>query len=102
MTTTEPLNTPIDPDERIVEEVHCIYTGVPISSIPSWYANVNVRFFSEAAKPKSPALAPAPIEVPVAATEDGDESEAPLEDDIDDLEIDEADLDDETDDPDTK
>ena len=93
---TETLTQPtIDADERVVEEVHCIYTGAPIPSIPSWYANVNVRFFCEAAKAKSPALAAVPLDVasPSVALEDGDVE--PALDDIDDaeLDLDDAELD---------
>ncbi|MDX1931665.1 MAG: hypothetical protein SFU56_03585 [Capsulimonadales bacterium] len=37
-------------DERPVEEVRCAETGVPLSAIPAWYATVNVKFVSNAAK----------------------------------------------------
>ena len=47
---TTTATTTVDPDERPVEEVHCTYTGVPIPAIPSWYANVKVKFYSEVAK----------------------------------------------------
>ncbi len=93
--TNSPTAT-LDPDERIVEEVHCIYTGAPIPAIPSWYANVNVRFFCEAAKAKSPALAAAinPLDAPSAAS-DNDSDVEPALDDIDDaeLELDDAEID---------
>lgn len=89
--------TTIDPDERIVEEVHCIYTGAPIPAIPSWYANVNVRFFCEAAKAKSPALAAAvPLDAALPSSAlDADGDVEPALDEIDDaeLELDDADLD---------
>ncbi len=45
------LLTPlVEDDERPVEEVRCIKTGVPITTIPAWYANVKVKFFSEASR----------------------------------------------------
>ena len=89
----------VDPDERIVEEVHCIECGVPISAIPSWYANVNVRFTCDTCRQKSPRLGqPAP-----ASLSDGDgprSTDGALGVDIDpdlavdDVEIDDAEIDD--------
>lgn len=40
-------------DERPVEEVRCAETGVPLTAIPAWYATVNVKFVSNAAKKAS-------------------------------------------------
>ncbi|MBC8102773.1 MAG: hypothetical protein H7Z41_09325 [Cytophagales bacterium] len=85
----------VDPDERIVEEVHCIECGVPISAIPSWYANVNVRFTCDTCRQKSPRLGQ-----PVAAADsDGPRStdgaiglDADPDLAIDDAEIDDAEL----------
>jgi hypothetical protein len=88
-----------DPDERVVEEVHCSECGVPIPAIPGWYAQVNVRFTCDTCRQKSPKLAaPVPsadIESPRGALADGDsDSEPALDDiDVDDLGLDEADAD---------
>jgi hypothetical protein len=90
------LNTSgVDPDERIVEEVHCVECGVPISAIPSWYANVNVRFTCDTCRQKSPRLGqPAP-----ASLTDGEgarSSDIDLDPELagDDVEIDDAEMDD--------
>jgi len=97
------LNTgAVDPDERIVEEVHCIECGVPISAIPSWYANVNVKFTCDTCRQKSPRLGqPAP-----ASLADGDSprGDGALGVDIDpDLAVDDVDVDDtESDDTDAE
>jgi hypothetical protein len=98
------LNTgAVDPDERIVEEVHCIECGVPISAIPSWYANVNVKFTCDTCRQKSPRLGqPAP-----ASLADGDSprgADGALGVDIDpDLAVDDVDVDDtESDDTDAE
>lgn len=84
----------VDPDERIVEEVHCIECGVPISAIPSWYANVNVRFTCDTCRQKSPRLGqPVP-----ASLADGDgprNTDGALGVDVDpDLAVDDVEIDD--------
>lgn len=51
-----------DQDERAVEEVHCIECGVPMSSIPGWYAGVRVKFSCDACRQRRPTLtAPVPV-----------------------------------------
>lgn len=45
----------LEVDEHEVKEVRCAQTGVPISAIPNWYANVNVKFVSDHARSKSAA-----------------------------------------------
>ncbi len=51
----ETTNPSVEEDERPVEEVRCTYTGVPIVTIPAWYADVKVKFFSEASRKSSAA-----------------------------------------------
>jgi len=84
-----------DPDERVVEEVHCCYTNTPIPSIPSWYARVNVRFFSDAARAKhGPLLTPGVQDIAgvngIGVKEDGIDPDADpsLDVDLDDIELD--------------
>jgi hypothetical protein len=43
----------LDADELEVKEVRCSVTGIPISTIPTWYAHVNVNFVSDHARSKS-------------------------------------------------
>lgn len=43
----------LETDELEVKEVRCAQTGIPIPAIPSWYANVNVKFVSDHARSKS-------------------------------------------------
>lgn len=45
-----------EPDELAVEEVHCTECNAPMSAIPSWYANVRVKFACDACRQKSPRL----------------------------------------------
>ena len=40
-------------DEHDVHEVRCSVSGMPISAIPLWYADVKVNFVSDAARTKS-------------------------------------------------
>ena len=47
----------LDADEQEVREVRCSVTGIPIPSIPNWYAHVNVNFVSDHARSKSSAAA---------------------------------------------
>ena len=47
----------LEADEHEVKEVRCSVTGIPISTIPNWYANVNVNFVSDHARSKSSAAA---------------------------------------------
>jgi hypothetical protein len=96
----------IDPDERVVEEVHCIECGAPISAIPSWYATVRVKFTCDVCRQKSPRLgqsvAAAAAAEPEAARDpallgevDGDDDlaleDAEIEDDAD-VSLDEAEV----------
>jgi hypothetical protein len=75
-------------DEEEVREVRCSVTGTPISSIPSWYANVHVKFVSDAARNKS-GLLPAPPAAPdpdeLEETEESEATEISLEDVDEDL-----------------
>lgn len=85
----------LEVDERAVEEVHCSECGMPISAIPAWYANVNVKFTCDSCRQKSPRLSPTlpsaeAAETPrVAGSIDSElDAEPALEDiDVDDLEI---------------
>ena len=45
-----------EPEELAVEEVHCSECNAPMSAIPSWYANVRVKFACDACRQKSPRL----------------------------------------------
>lgn len=88
----------VEPDERVVEEVHCSECGLPISTIPNWYANVHVKFTCDLCRQKSPRLAAAVVaaDVDVRATaQEGDGEIEPALDEIevDDIEIDDADTD---------
>lgn len=89
---------PAEQDERAVEEAHCSDCGAPISAIPSWYANVAVRFTCDNCRQKSPRLAAAApaleIDSPRAAIIDPEtDAEPALEDiDVDDIEIEDGDL----------
>lgn len=59
--------TTAEPPERVVEEVHCVDCGAPMSSIPGWYAAVAVKFSCDACRQKSPRLAAAAA-LPAAST----------------------------------
>ena len=93
--TTTATST-VDPEERPVEEVHCCYTGVPIPAIPSWYANVKVNFYSEAAKksagiglPSISDLDSTRLRESAVEGEEGEESEIGEDEiELDDIEID--------------
>lgn len=39
--------------EEDVQEVRCAVTGVPLPSIPAWYAGVRVKFISDAVRQRS-------------------------------------------------
>ncbi len=99
---TKDNETLADPDERVVEEVHCCYTGSSIPSIPSWYARVNVRFFSDAARAKhGPLLTPGVQDIAgVNGIKDDSidpDADPSLDVDLDDIELD---IDDDTDEAD--
>lgn len=54
--------------EEDVQEVRCSVTGVPLPSIPAWYAGVRVNFISDAVRQRSTrasetavAAAPSPV-----------------------------------------
>ncbi len=49
-----------EPMEREVEEVHCVDCGVPMPTIPGWYASVKVKFSCDNCRQKSPRLAALP------------------------------------------
>ena len=80
----------VEDDERPVEEVRCTYTGVPITTIPAWYAGVKVKFFSEASR-KATASAISAAELEAGRLRDGvSENEEEDASDLDaDLELDE-------------
>lgn len=87
------LPTMIVEDERPVEEVRCSETGIPLTAIPAWYATVNVKFVSNAAKKSAAsyqnALLAAELEGRAGGGIDGDAEPA-----LDDIEIDELELED--------
>ena len=96
--STATLNTgAVDPDERIVEEVHCIECGVPISAIPSWYANVNVKFTCDNCRQKSPRpgqSASALVDGDGVRSTDGALGDTDPDLAVDDVDIDDAEIDD--------
>lgn len=98
-TLTSPL---VDDDERPVEEVRCTYTGVPITTIPAWYAGVKVKFFSEASR-KATAAAISLAELEAGRLRDGGTGETEDEDGADldaDLELeDDIEIEDEAEEP---
>ncbi|MBC8137270.1 MAG: hypothetical protein H8F28_15430 [Fibrella sp.] len=84
----------VEEDERPVEEVRCIYNGTPISTIPSWYAGVKVKFFSEASR-KATAAAISLAELEAGRLRDGIDSENEDEDGADldaDLELEDVEI----------
>jgi|GEM_PF-987123 hypothetical protein len=69
--TANPNVGAVDPDEKVVEEVHCAECGVPMTAIPNWYATVRVKFTCDTCRTKSPrGVASAPV--PVAPVVDTD------------------------------
>ncbi|GAB4464694.1 MAG: hypothetical protein OHK0029_34880 [Armatimonadaceae bacterium] len=94
----------VEQDERVVEEVHCSECGLPIPTIPNWYATVNVKFTCDACRQKGPRLG-TPLaldpEARASSEEDSDgpalDEEAEGEDDIDTEEIEDTDEVDDTD-----
>jgi hypothetical protein len=55
-------------NEVPIEEVRCSVTGMPISSIPAWYATVKVNFVSEQGRKKNNIE----YEIPIDLTTDTD------------------------------
>lgn len=83
-------------DEKEVQEVRCALTGVPIPSVPNWYASVNVKFVSDHARQKSgaPLLRAPEVAEPEAEDPLAEPTEMSLEDVEEDLVVDdEIDLD---------
>ena len=88
--------------ERAVEEVHCTDCGVPITSLPSWYATVRVKFVCDSCRQKSgrglAAMVPTPILDTAVDTVRtgalGDDVDLEAEPAIDDLDVDELDIED--------
>ncbi|WP_309693820.1 hypothetical protein [Armatimonas sp.] len=73
----------LDADEQEVKEVRCSVTGIPISTIPNWYAQVNVNFVSDHARSKSSAAAAQANYLRLAELSDKeDEEEAEESDEI--------------------
>ena len=66
----------LDADEHEVKEVRCSVTGIPISTIPNWYAHVNVNFVSDHARSKSSAAAAQANLLRLAELEENEEEEA--------------------------
>ena len=71
----------IDIDEQEVKEVRCSTTGIPIPTIPNWYAQVNVKFVSDHARSKSSAAAAQANYLRLAELNDKDEEEETEESD---------------------
>jgi len=85
----------IEQDERPVEEVRCSESGVPLPSIPAWYATVDVKFVSNSVR-KSNALTAGLLneaDAPRAAAE----TDAELEPALDEIDVDDIELEDEPD-----
>ena len=85
----------VDQDEQEVAEVRCSESGVPLPTIPSWYANVRVKFISEAVRQKSQRQTPLPaslaesdIRVNRGVDDEDAEVEPALDEEIEDVAID--------------
>ena len=78
----EPIET--EADEQEVQDVRCSVTGVPIPTIPHWYAKVKVNFVSDHGRGKS---APAPA-APGADEEAEEETEETTEVSLEDVDED--------------
>ena len=96
--------TVVEPDEKVVEEVHCVECGAPIPAIPAWYAQVRLKFTCDTCRQKSPRLsalptaALAPESVVAADDVESGLDDVALDPEIaDDLEVDEPDVDEPTD-----
>ena len=100
MSDTFTISPAVDPDERAVEEVHCIECGAPISSIPNWYATVNVRFTCDTCRQKSPRLGQSSAAAPSAIAGDSETTgESGILGDADpDLALDDVEIEDDTED----
>lgn len=72
----------LDADEQEVKEVRCSVTGIPISTIPSWYAQVNVNFVSDHARSKSSAAAAQANYLRIAELDKDEEEETEEADEI--------------------
>lgn len=87
----------VEPDERVVEEVHCSECGLPIPTIPNWYANVHVKFTCDLCRQKSPRLAASVVaadsDTRASSQEDGEIEPALDEIEVDDIEMDESESD---------
>jgi hypothetical protein len=59
MSTTPTL----EENEVAIEEVRCSVTGMPIPSIPPWYANVKVNFVSEQGRKKNATEHGLPVDI---------------------------------------
>jgi hypothetical protein len=82
-------------EERDVHEVRCSVSGMPIPAIPLWYADVRVRFVSDAARTRSGAMRLAEVIEEEADEEETEEPDAELslEDASDELVVDDIELD---------
>jgi hypothetical protein len=79
--SNQPTIDLIDVDEQEVKEVRCSTTGIPISTIPNWYAQVNVKFVSDHARSKSSAAAAQANYLRLAELNDKDDEEETEESD---------------------
>jgi hypothetical protein len=84
----------VEPDERVVEEVHCSECGLPISTIPNWYANVHVKFTCDLCRQKSPRLAAAVTATETEAARASQDGDGEIEPAIDEIEVDDIEIDD--------
>ncbi len=83
-------------EEADVREVRCSVSGMPIPTIPLWYADVKVKFVSDAARTRSGAtrLAEAVVEEADEEEEAEDsDSEISLEDAEGELAVEDIDID---------
>lgn len=85
----------VEPDERVVEEVHCSECGLPIPTIPNWYANVHVKFTCDLCRQKSPRLAASMVAAEAdSARSSSGEGDGEIEPALDEIEVDDIEMDD--------
>ena len=70
----------IPEEESDVREVRCSVSGMPIPTIPLWYADVKVKFVSDAARSRSGAtrLAEALVEEEEAEEEEAEDTDGDI------------------------
>jgi hypothetical protein len=84
----------VEPDERVVEEVHCSECGLPISTIPNWYANVHVKFTCDLCRQKSPRLAASAATADAEVVRASGEGDGEIEPALDEIEVDDIEIED--------